>query len=54
MGLGIRRDKRIRKRMRNMKVTNKVKINVLEVGSDGFRGPTRECFNFPITVFKDR
>ena len=54
LGLGIRRDKRIRKMMRNVKVTNKVKINVLEVGRDGFRGPTRECFNFPMIVFKDR
>jgi hypothetical protein len=52
LSFGIRRDKRLR--TRNVKVTNKVNINVLAVGSDHFRGTMRECLNFTIiTVFKD-
>jgi hypothetical protein len=52
LSLGIRRDNRMR--TRNVKVTNKVNINILVVGSDHFRGTMRECLNFTIiTIFKD-
>jgi hypothetical protein len=51
LGIGIRRDNRMRKIMRNVKVTNKVKINVSDDGNNSFRGPTRERLNFTITIF---
>jgi hypothetical protein len=51
LGIGIRRDNRMRKIMRNVKVTNKVKINVSDDGNNNFRGPTRERLNFTITIF---
>jgi hypothetical protein len=50
LGLGIPRVKRMR--MTNVNVTNNVKINVREFGRDNFRGPTRECLNFTITILK--
>jgi hypothetical protein len=51
LGIGIRKDNRMRKIIRNVKVTNKVKINVSDDGNNGFRGPTRERLNFTITIF---
>jgi hypothetical protein len=48
LDLGIRRDKRLRMRIRNVNIANKVKINVVVVGSHDFRDTIRECLNFTI------